>query len=286
MDSQPPIHPFPQPPATDRPPQRIAVAPPVATPARRSSARIVRDLVQAFALIVAAMWGVYTFIYKEIVIPARRPASLVVTPTLEAIGRRGDTVMARATFELVNRSDSKVYVPAVWYSVRGLKLEPIATEDTAYLRQNRLNAQQPYPTARFSQFTAADVIGIGKVNTEVEYWFEPGAEQRVEQLLYIPADRYDAAQLMVQYLVVKDVHEVKEVRWRVTDDGDLEPRLVFTPGSRYDARGAATALSDTSARYVRWLKANQGGVNYVTATISLWRNAPAAAAPPQPQTAP
>ncbi|HEX6747176.1 MAG TPA: hypothetical protein VF092_07735 [Longimicrobium sp.] len=281
MDSQPPVHPFPPPSATDRPPQRIAVAPPVPAP-RRSSARIVRDLVQAFALIVAAMWGVYTFIYKEIVIPARRPASLVVTPTLEAIGRRGDTIMARATFYLVNRSDTKVYAPAVWYSVRGLKLEPMATEDTAYLRQNRLNAQQPYPTARFSQFTAADVIGIGKVSTEMEYWFEPGAEQRVEQILYIPADRYDAAQLMVQYLVAKDIDEVKEVRWRVTDYGDLEPRLVFTAGSSFDARGAATALSDTSARYVRWLKANQGGVNYVTATISLWRSAPAAA-PPQLQ---
>ncbi|HEX8903877.1 MAG TPA: hypothetical protein VF771_03505, partial [Longimicrobiaceae bacterium] len=179
-----------------------------------------------------------------------------------------------------NRSDSKVYVPAVWYSVRGLKLEPIATADTAYLRQNRMSAQQPYPTARFSQFTAADVIGIGKVSTEMEYWFEPGAEQRVEQLLYIPADRYDAAQLMVQYLVAKDVDEVKEVRWRVTDDGDLEPRLVFEQGSPYS--GAAAALSGTEQRYVRWLKANQGGVNFVTATISLWRNAPAVAPQPAP----
>ncbi|HEX8243808.1 MAG TPA: hypothetical protein VF541_09940, partial [Longimicrobium sp.] len=89
----------------------------------------------------------------------------------------------------------------------------------------------------------------------------------------------DAAQLTVQYLVAKDVHELKEVRWRATDDGDLEPRLVFAQGSRY--AGAATALSDTERRYVRWLKANQGGVNFVTATISLWRNSPAAA--PQPQ---
>ncbi|HSU13449.1 hypothetical protein [Longimicrobium sp.] len=270
---------FPQQPYADRPPQRIVVSPSAAPP-RRSSARVVRDIVQAFALIVAAMWGAYTFIYREIVIPARRPAALVVTPTLEAIGRRGDTVLARATFQIVNRSDTKVYAPAIWYAVRGLKLEPVATDDSTYLRQNRENAQLPYATTRFSQFTAVEVIGLGKVNSEVEYWFEPQQEQRVEQILYIPADRYDAAQLQVQYLIAKDVHEVKEIRWRTTDEGDLEPRLVFAAESPY--AGAAAALSDTVPRYVRWLRANQGGVSYVTATMSLWRGAPAAAPAPQP----
>jgi hypothetical protein len=281
MHTPPPVHPQPYPQQPSEMPPRVAVAPPTAVTPRRSSARVLRDLVQAVALIIAAMWGAYTFFYREIIVPARRPASLVVTPSLEAIGRRGDTVLARATFEMVNRSAGKVYAPAIWYSVRGLKLQPIALEDTAYLRQNRDNAQQPYPTARFSQFTAADVIGTGKVNGQVEYWFDPGGEQRLEQLLYIPADRYDAAQLTVQYLVAKDVGELKEVRWRATDDGELEPRLVFAPGSRY--AGAAAALSDTEQRYVRWLKANQGGVNFVTATISLWRNSPTAAPqPPQP----
>ena len=259
-------------------PQRVAVAPPAL---RRSTSRLIRDLLQSVALIIAAMWGAYTFFYREIIIPARRPAALVVTPSLEAIGRRGDTVLAKATFLMQNHSDSKVYAPAIWYTVRGLKLQPVATEDTAYLRANRENADKPYPTARFSQFTAADVIGEGKINGEVEYWFDPGGEQRVEQILYIPADRYDAAQLSVQYLVTKDIHELKQVRWRTTDDGDLDPRLVFAEGSSY--AGPAAALSDTVPRYVRWLKRHQGGVNFVIATMSLWRNGPSA---PAPQPAP
>jgi hypothetical protein len=179
---------------------------------------------------------------------------------------------------MVNHSDSKVYAPAIWYSVRGLKLEPVAMEDSTFLRQNAASAQKPYPTSRFSRFAAADVIGTGKVNGAVEYWFEPGAEQRVEALLYIPADRYDAAQLQVQYLVAKDVHEVKEIRWRTNDAGDLDPRLVFAAGSPY--AGAAAALADTETRYVRWLRANRGGVSYETATISLWRGSTAAAPAP------
>jgi hypothetical protein len=245
-------------------------------------ARVLRDVLQAFALMVAAAWGLYTFVYKEVIVPRNRPAALVVTPVLEAIGRRGDTVLAKATFQMENTSDSKVYVPAIWYMVRGLKLEGVEQEDSTYLRQLGENAQQPYPTARFSRFTGYDLLAAGKVNTEVETWFEPGAEQRVEQILLIPADRYDAAQLQVEYLISKDVREVKEIQWRTTEHGDLEPRMVFAPGSPYAAGGAPAAMSDTVPRYVTWLRANGGGVNFVTATLSLWRNSPGTPAPAAP----
>ena len=240
-------------------------------------ARVLRDALQAIALLIAAAWGFYTFVYKEVIVPRNRPASLVVTPVLEAIGRRGNLVLARATFEMANRSDSKVYVPAMWYTVRGLRLQQVEQDDSAYLGANRKAAQQLYATARFSQFTAADLIAAGKVSTEVETWFDPGSEQRVEQLLYIPADRYDAAQLQVQYLITKDIRDVKEVRWRTNDQGDLDPRLVFATGSRYHGNGAPAAMSGTDTRYLGWLRATKAGVNYVTATIPLWGEGPAPA---------
>lgn len=254
---------------------------------RRVAAVVVRDVIQGLALIVAAAWGGYTFIYKEIILPARSPAALVVTPTLEAIGRHGDTIMARATFHMVNRSGSKVYTPIIWYTVRGLKLEGIAPDDTTYLRQIGEAAEKPYPTARFSGFSAVDLIGAGKLSNEVETWYDPGGEQTVEQILFIPADRYDAAQLQVEYLITKDIHDVKAVRWRTAPDGNFDARLVFDPASPYGSAGLApAALSDTSPRYVRWLRANHGGMSYATATMSLWRGSPAAAAPTPAPAAP
>jgi|GEM_PF-3022523 len=254
--------------------------------AQDARARVLRDVLQAFALLIAAAWGLYTFVYKEVIVPRNRPAALVVTPVLEAIGRRGNMVLARATFEMANHSESKVYVPAMWYSVRGLKLEGVEQDDSTYLRTNRENAEKPYATARFSQFSVVELVGSGKVNTEVEYWFEPGAEQRVEQLLYIPADRYDAAQLQVEYLLTKDIHELKEIRWRTTDQGDLDPRLVFSADSRWYGGGAPAAIADTSARYLGWLRQTKAGVNFATATIPLWGNGPAPAAPPAPSPKP
>jgi hypothetical protein len=245
-------------------------------------ARVLRDVLQAFALLIAAAWGLYTFVYKEVIVPRNRPAGLAVTPLLEAIGRRGDTVLARATFQMVNHSDRRVYAPAIWYSVRGLKLEGVEQDDSAYLRRARENAQQPYPSARFSQIAANELLASGKVYDDVETWFEPEAEYRVEQILYIPVDRYDAAQLQVTSLVSKDVRDVKEIRWRTNAEGDLDPRLVFTAASPYAAGGAAAALSDTVPRYVRWLRANGAGVSLVTATLSLWPDAPAAASAPKP----
>jgi len=293
----PPQHPYaaqpPYPHADAHPgaPQRFpAPPPPVATQNRRPwlTSAIIRDVIQAVALLIAAMWGGYTFIYREIIIPARRPAALVVTPTLEAIGRHGDTILAKATFHMVNHSASRVYAPAIWYSVRGLKLQGLATEDTTYLRQNQEAANKPYPTARFSEYTVADVIGTGKVASEVETWWDTEAEQSLEFLLYIPADRYDAAQVTVTSLVAKNVGDVKEVSWRTNEAGDLDPRLVFRRESKYGvASMAPAALSDTSTRYVRWLRDNQAGVNFVTSTISLWRGSPATpGAPAAPASTP
>ncbi|MFL5542396.1 MAG: hypothetical protein ACJ8J0_25640, partial [Longimicrobiaceae bacterium] len=76
------------------------------------------------------------------------------------------------------------------------------------------------------------------------------------------------------------------VRWRTTDEGDLDPRLVFSADSRWFGGGAPAAMSDTSARYVGWLRATKAGVSYVTATIPLWGNGPAPTAPPAPSPKP
>jgi hypothetical protein len=45
-------------------------------------------------------------------------------------------------------------------------------------------------------------------------------------------------------------------------------------------------MSDTSARYLGWLRETKAGVNYVTATIPLWGNGPAPSPSPRSQLQP
>ena len=257
---------------------RVPVTKIVGPSRARSRARVARDLVQALAFAFAGIWAVYTFVYKEIIVPAGEPAAVVVTPTLEVIGRRGGTVLVRASFHLANRSRSRAYLPAVWFGVFGMRLEARDLADTAYARMNReAAAAEPLPTARFSQLVAADVIAAGRLLPDLETWYDPGDEQRVEQLLYVPADRFDVAQVYVEYLATKDISRLAAVRWAADQTGFVTPRLVFDGDT-----ARVHELTEQSPAYLSWLRETGAGINFATATISLWTDAPTSSAPASP----
>src|SRR5262245_14017135 len=93
---------------------------------RRSNtaSKVIREWTQFVVLLFATAWGVYTFVYKETILPARRPATLTVTATLEELARNDEQVLIRLRIRAVNHTDRKVYVPALWYRVRGIELSP------------------------------------------------------------------------------------------------------------------------------------------------------------------
>lgn len=73
----------------------------------------IKDWLQIILLVFGAAWGIYTFVYKEIIVPSRRPAALRVTATLEEVGRKKDMLLVRARIVVSNQSDTKIYAPAL-----------------------------------------------------------------------------------------------------------------------------------------------------------------------------
>src|SRR5690349_21023265 len=84
----------------------------------------VREWVQFGILIFATIWGAYTFVYKEHIEPELKPAALVVTGDLQETGRSEESLMIRARVHAVNKTDRPLYMPALWYTVWGVRLQP------------------------------------------------------------------------------------------------------------------------------------------------------------------
>lgn len=84
----------------------------------RSKLEATKDFVEVVAIIVAGFWASCTFWYQE----SQRPAALAVSASLEEVGRRDGMALVRLNVHAVNRSNSKVYVPAFWYTVEGLRI--------------------------------------------------------------------------------------------------------------------------------------------------------------------
>jgi hypothetical protein len=220
----------------------------------------VKDWAQFAMLVFATAWGVYTFVFKETILPARRPATLTVTAKLEELGRHDSRILMRLRIHAVNRTDRKVYVPALWYSVRGLQLASQEDEIDAYRAriESRPNAEVQ---ARYSAVAGADVVAVGAILSEVTSFYEPTDETTNEVLFEVPADYYDALETRAEFFVTKEIDGLSLAEWNVGPDGALAPKILLA-GRQYDPT--------YDQQHFAWATRVGAGFNWATATHSLW----------------
>jgi len=75
------------------------------------------------AVFSAALWRRLwhlQFVYKDIIVPARRPPAVTLAATLEELDRADGMILVRAHIAVANHGDAKVWVPALWWHVYGV----------------------------------------------------------------------------------------------------------------------------------------------------------------------
>lgn len=168
-----------------------------------AATRIFREWTQFAILLFATAWGVYTFVYKELILPSRRPATLAVSTSLEELGRTEDKVLIRLRVHAVNRTDRKVYVPALWYSVHGVRLAERSGEQEEYRAQIEY-APQAEIHASYSAVADADLVAVGTILNRVTDYYETTNETTNGVLFEVPLDRrYDALQARAQFFLTR-----------------------------------------------------------------------------------
>ena len=245
-------------------------------------ARKVKEGTQFAILLFASTWGVYTFVYKETILPSRRPATLTVTTSLEELGRTDETVFIRLRVHAANRTDRRIYVPALWYNVEAFQLSKQAGELDGF-RAQIAQAPQADIQSRFSAVTASDVVAVGTIYKTGATWFEPTQEDTTEVLFEVPLDRrYDALHVQSQCLLTKTLDGLELTGWDVGERGDLRPQLVVL-GRPYDPYADAEQYA--------WAIANGAGYYDSISSLPLWKKptsppAPAASTDPRYATRP
>ena len=90
-------------------------------PASKFSMETLTSAVQTLAIVLAGVWGVYTFVYEAKIAPGLAPPSMSVTSTLERVGQRGDLVAIRSTVTRTNVGQAEVRVLGLTYNVVGVR---------------------------------------------------------------------------------------------------------------------------------------------------------------------
>lgn len=222
----------------------------------------VREWLQILIIIAAGIWGAYTFIYKEIIVPSRLPASLDVTSEMDALGQKDGFVLVRVRVHIQNTKDIKVYSPALWFTVYGLNFDGMNTpaENNGTMQITPLSVER----SKYSSKTEMVVAAWRLENWEV--WYQPGDETFNEHLFYIPENRYQAIQLKLEYMVIKNIDQISTVSW-ADQAGIFTPTLMLKGADNTDV-----PFASNNPDQALWVEDAGLSYNWYTTTLSLLEN--------------
>jgi len=238
-----------------------------------------REAVQFFLLIFGGALGFYQFVYVQIIVPSRRPPAVTLAATLEELDRRDRMVLVRLRLVVRNQSDTKVWVPALWWNVYGVSFNGEARTEAefAVAVEPLLQAGADESFTRYSSVLRKEVVANGRV-PDFAYWYQPRDETNHEQLFLVPEGEFDVLQIFAEATITKTLENFAPTRWGVDDRGALTPILLIkAPGWSEDHKDRVISLEDLKTP-LSLTDGSDAGHNVTTASLRLKPAIPAPAA--------
>src|SRR5688572_32361803 len=81
-----------------------------------------RAWIQVLAIVFVVSWTSYKFFFKDYIKPKLEPTALELNVKLEQVGEKDGFIMIKGTIDTMNPSSRRIYVPALWYIVKGSRI--------------------------------------------------------------------------------------------------------------------------------------------------------------------
>ena len=193
----------------------------------KSTSQRLKEGLQLFILAFGAVLGFYQFVYVQIIVPSRRPPAVTLAVTLEELDRADGMILVRAHLIVRNASDTKVWVPALWWNVYGVSFNGEARTPAEYAAVAApLVKGSETSFTRYSSVRRAEVVASGRV-PDFEYWYQPRDETTHEQLFLVPEGAFDVLQIFAEADITKSLDRFAPTRWVVDDEGVLSSALML-----------------------------------------------------------
>jgi hypothetical protein len=186
-------------------------------------------------IVVAAAWGMYTFIWKEVVVPELAPASLSLQVSLTPTGRtrpgapgQPANVEVRLEVTAKNPSGRKLHLLANHWRLLGLTVVPVGENpDFAASLHESLAGDRVDQVQRHAELAKSRPLAAGLLF--VDDVIHPGETLTRNLLLYLPAS-YQAAEVdvLIPGLTRSPSRQLwggERLRWGFSADEALTPLL-------------------------------------------------------------
>lgn len=212
-----------------------------------------KDWAMLVLAIYSSLWTSWAFMFKEILGPAKKSSSLDVRATMENIGEREDKCLIRVTIETNNPTDREIYVPAYWFTVVGVELEPLREPPPKH------DASVTSSETKFSNVSNREIVAQYKLASVsapgAAAWWDPKNNTRNSEVFSVPKDKFDYLKLTVQWFTTRFGKDIAGVTWSADENGEWHaiPTLVESAG----------------ADLVAWSEKTASGYNWYETTIPL-----------------
>jgi hypothetical protein len=220
---------------------------PSTVPKKRPFVNSFSKWVQTIGIIIAAGWGVYTFVYKEITLPKSAPIDISMSMQLKKVGLakpKGKLMAVEMRVTATNPSSRKVYVlPSMWM-VWGTEVHLNAPGDVDYKRIAELmNVQGGEFLENNVHPQVSTLLAAGSL-----FWDEtlsPNETLTRTIIVYIPRARYDELAADA-YMPSSPFQRACVLRW--------VPNEKAAPHSSIPKFLSLTGTASPNRTMLRWMK--------------------------------
>lgn len=237
--------------------------------AERSLGQEINTWVQTIGILVAAGWGIYTFVYKEIVLPKGAPVNISVNLQLKKIGPakaaeadpKKQLVAVEMRVSATNPSPREVYLlPSAWVAygdVDNMSDSDLVAADVEQV----INSHKGQYLQKHANIAKAPILAAGSLFSDTS--LKPGETTMSTVIIYVPAGTYDRIEVDATMPTANKEHAVA-LEWKMSDSG-LDP-VVY----RLDSHNERTEMEkDANGGY----SDPEIGLQMATSSsqVSLWQ---------------
>jgi hypothetical protein len=191
------------------------------------------NLIQAFAILLAGCWAVYTFIYQQQIQPTLEPPALTVDCRLEKVGTQGDVTAIKATITRKNVGHQGIRILGLAHNLHAVKqnlksaaihdtpIEPLQTDKAAFLSNRYVG-----PALRDEVVARGASLFHGGTTLEASVSeLNAGESLSRDLLFYVDHQQFDSARIKIQ-LIYQKLDDAPVVLRVSSDDHD---EIIMTP---------------------------------------------------------
>lgn len=236
---------------------------------RQNLGQAINTWVQTFGIVIAAGWGFYTFVYKEIVLPQSAPVNITINLQLKKIGSgnplgsdpKKKLVAIEMRVAATNPSAREVYLlTSAWIAygiVDGLSTDTLSAEAA----NNAINSRRGAYVQKHAEAIKTPVVAVGNLFKDAV--LKPSEATSRTIIIYVPAETYDRMEVYALIPTVTKEHGLA-LDWKL--EGDSLATVMYSVDANGKRKEMEMSLDKTYSE-----RSHEFQLARSVSEISLWQ---------------